>query len=118
MYKPNPIDTANIALPTDLLELTEEIAENVHENWAAARVARLQRKSNGGVVDLLQSAIQLQVGNGPSGFPEGPSVYRLRKMMEAMPVRIARNFSTVSFSLKKVQETIATSTPMPPLTMG
>lgn len=39
MYKPNPIDTANIALPTDLLELTEEIAENVHENWAAARVA-------------------------------------------------------------------------------
>ena len=40
MYKPNPIDPANIALPTDLLELTEEIAENVHENWAAARVAQ------------------------------------------------------------------------------
>lgn len=39
MYKPNPIDTANVVLPADLLELTEEIAENVHEHWAAARMA-------------------------------------------------------------------------------
>ena len=43
---------------------------------------------------------------------------RFRKMIEAIPVRIARNFSTVSFSLKKVQETMATNTPIPPLTMG
>lgn len=39
MYKPNPIDTGAIELPADLLELTEKIAENVHENWAARRMA-------------------------------------------------------------------------------
>lgn len=39
MYKPNPIDTGSIELPDELLELTEQIAENVHENWAAERIA-------------------------------------------------------------------------------
>lgn len=39
MYKPNPIDTSKIELPEDLLELTEKIAENVHENWSVGRIA-------------------------------------------------------------------------------
>lgn len=39
MYKPNPIDTSNIELPKELLELTEKIAENVHENWSVGRIA-------------------------------------------------------------------------------
>lgn len=39
MYKPNPIDTSNVKLPEDLLELTEKIAENVHENWSEGRLA-------------------------------------------------------------------------------
>ena len=29
MYKPQPIDTSDINLPKELLELTEKIAENV-----------------------------------------------------------------------------------------
>ena len=40
MYKPNPIDTSGIVLPESLLELTEKISENVHENWAAGRLAQ------------------------------------------------------------------------------
>lgn len=39
MYKPNPIDTSNIELPNDILELIEKIAENVHENWSVGRIA-------------------------------------------------------------------------------
>lgn len=39
MYIPNPMDVSHIALPESLLELTEQIAENVHENWAASRIA-------------------------------------------------------------------------------
>lgn len=39
MYKPNPIDTSNVKLPEDLLELTEKIAENVHETWSEGRIA-------------------------------------------------------------------------------
>lgn len=38
MYIPNPIDTSTINLPTDLLELTEKIAENVHEVWSQNRI--------------------------------------------------------------------------------
>ena len=39
MYEPKPIDTNGIELPADLLELTEQIALNVHENWSAGRIA-------------------------------------------------------------------------------
>ncbi len=39
MYKPNPVDTGKVELPQALYELTEKIAENVHENWAAGRIA-------------------------------------------------------------------------------
>ena len=38
MYTPEPIDTSKITLPEELLELTEKIAENVHENWAKGRL--------------------------------------------------------------------------------
>ncbi len=38
MYKPKPIDTSNIHLSDDLLELTELLAENAHENWAKKRM--------------------------------------------------------------------------------
>ncbi len=38
MYNPNPINTKNIVLPEELLELTEKIAENVHEIWATGRI--------------------------------------------------------------------------------
>lgn len=38
-YKPHSIDTSSVNLDPTLLELTELIAENVHEVWAEGRVA-------------------------------------------------------------------------------
>ncbi len=38
MYKPEPANTSNIILSDELVELTEKIAENVHDNWALARI--------------------------------------------------------------------------------
>lgn len=38
MYEPKPIDTSDVILSDDLLELTEKIAENVHDVWAAGRI--------------------------------------------------------------------------------
>ena len=38
-YIPNPIDTDQIRLPENLIELTEQLAEQVHEIWAQGRVA-------------------------------------------------------------------------------
>lgn len=37
-YIPKPIDTSNIELSKELLELTEKLAENVHDIWALGRV--------------------------------------------------------------------------------
>ena len=39
MYQPKPYNTKDIVLPESLSELTEKIAENVHENWSASRIA-------------------------------------------------------------------------------
>ena len=38
-YTPAPLDTAGVELSPELLELTERIAANVHDVWAAARIA-------------------------------------------------------------------------------
>ncbi len=38
-YQPKPVDTTGIVLPEELLQLTELIAENVHEVWSAGRIA-------------------------------------------------------------------------------
>lgn len=40
MYNPQPFDTTGITLDEELLNLTERIAENVHEVWAAGRIAQ------------------------------------------------------------------------------
>lgn len=37
-YTPNPIDTRDVKLSEELLDLTEKLAENVHEQWARKRL--------------------------------------------------------------------------------
>ena len=37
-YNPQPLDTSNIELPVDLLELTELLAKNTHDIWATQRI--------------------------------------------------------------------------------
>ena len=39
MYQPKPMDTGHIALSDELEALTEKIAANVHEVWAAGRIS-------------------------------------------------------------------------------
>lgn len=38
MYTPNPVNTDDVTLSEDLLALTELIAANVHDVWAAGRI--------------------------------------------------------------------------------
>lgn len=38
-YTPQPIDTTAIKLPKELNPLVEQMAKNVHEVWAAGRIA-------------------------------------------------------------------------------
>lgn len=39
-YMPQPMDTADVILSRELLNLTEKIAENVHDVWAAERISQ------------------------------------------------------------------------------
>ena len=38
-YKPKPIDTSGVELTDEILQLTELLARNAHDVWAAARLA-------------------------------------------------------------------------------
>jgi hypothetical protein len=38
-YDPRPVDTSGIELPSELLELTERLAEHAHDVWARQRLA-------------------------------------------------------------------------------
>lgn len=38
-YTPKPISTDDVKLSDDIIMLSEQIAENVHEVWAASRLA-------------------------------------------------------------------------------
>ena len=37
-YQPRPITTEGVDLPSELLQLTERLAENAHALWAAQRI--------------------------------------------------------------------------------
>jgi hypothetical protein len=38
MYTPKPIDTKNINLSKEILDLSETLAKNTHEVWSAGRI--------------------------------------------------------------------------------
>ncbi len=38
MYKPNPIDTSDIILDDEIIELSELLAKNTHEVWRKGRI--------------------------------------------------------------------------------
>jgi len=37
-YLPHPIDTSDVELPDELKQLVEQLARNVHDNWAVGRI--------------------------------------------------------------------------------
>ena len=39
-YIPQPIDTNDVSLPEELESLVEQMSKNVHEVWAATRIAQ------------------------------------------------------------------------------
>lgn len=39
MYKPEPIDTQDVVVSKDILDLAEKLAENTHEVWAVGKLA-------------------------------------------------------------------------------
>lgn len=39
-YTPQPVDTSSIDLPSEMQQLVEQVAKNVHEVWAQSRLSQ------------------------------------------------------------------------------
>lgn len=89
MYQPNPIDTTDIVLSEDLLELTEKIAANVHEVWALGRIKdgwSFGEKRN----DLLKQTPCLVPYND---LPESEKEYDRNTAMETLKTIVKMGYS-------------------------
>lgn len=84
MYEPKPIDTKDVILPEDLLELTEKIAENVHDVWAMGRIS--QGYTYGEVKDDQKKTTPLLVPYGD--LPESEKDYDRNTALETLKLMV------------------------------
>ena len=91
MYIPKPVDTSNIILPEELLCLTEKIAENVHEVWAAERLA--QGWHYGDERDDVRKTTPCLVPY--SELPESEKEYDRKTALETIKLIVAMGYKIV-----------------------
>jgi hypothetical protein len=88
-YKPKPIDTSQVSLSPDILQLTEVLARNTHDNWAEQRIAEgwqygPERDDDGKTHPCLVAYDQL---------PESEKEYDRRTVMETLKAILALGYS-------------------------
>ena len=88
MYIPKPLDTGNVELPSEILELTEKIAENVHEIWAKSRIE--QGWTYGPVRDDLKKTTPCLVEY--SKLPEEEKEYDRNTALETIKMILALGY--------------------------
>lgn len=88
-YYPNPLDTSRVDLPKDLLELSEVLAENVHEVWAYNRIA--EGWTYGPVRDDLKKQTPCLVPY--PDLPEEEKTYDRNTALETIKFILAKGFS-------------------------
>lgn len=88
MYEPKPIDTSNIKLSGELLKLTEKIAENVHDVWAAGRIK--EGWTYGAVRDDNKKQTPCLVPY--SELPESEKEYDRNTALETIKVILSLNY--------------------------
>ncbi len=96
MYTPEPIDTSDIVLPEELLELTELLARNVHDVWAAGRIA--EGWTYGPEKDALNKKTPFLVPY--EQLPEGEQAYDRNTAMETV-----RLIAKLGYSIRKESNT-------------
>ncbi len=89
MYTPKPIDTKNIVLPQELIELTEKIAENVHDVWAEGRIK--EGWTFGNVKDSASKTNPMLVPY--SELPESEKDYDRKTALETLKVIIKLGYT-------------------------
>ncbi len=88
MYDPKPIDTSDVTLPEELLALTERIAENTHDIWAAGRIA--EGWTYGDVKDSLKKTTPLLVPYGE--LPESEKAYDRNTSLETIKLIVKMGY--------------------------
>ncbi len=93
MYKPKPIDTSDITLPKELLDLTEKIAENVHDVWAAGRIAEGWAYGEKKDADRKTTPLLVPYGELPESEKEYDrnTAFETLKLIVKMGYRIEKN---------------------------
>lgn len=88
-YIPQPVDTASIELPSELMPLTEQMARNVHEVWAQTRIS--QGWTYGPVRDDERKQHPCLVPY--EDLPESEKVYDRNTAMETLRLILKLGFS-------------------------
>lgn len=88
-YNPVPVDTSDILLPEELLELTEKIAENVHDVWAVGRMA--EGWTYGPVKDLEKKTTPQLVAYGE--LPDEEKAYDRNTALETLKLIVKLGYS-------------------------
>lgn len=88
-YMPQPVDTASVELPSELMPLTEQMARNVHEVWAQTRIS--QGWTYGPVRDDERKQHPCLVPY--EDLPESEKVYDRNTAMETLRLILKLGFS-------------------------
>lgn len=92
MYKPSPLDTTDIKLPAELQELAEEMARNVHENWAYARIKEGWKWGESRNDDLKEHPCLIEY----ESLPESEKEYDRQTAIETLKFIIAHGYKISS----------------------
>ena len=88
-YVPNPIDTSDIALNPDLMDLAELLAKNTHEVWAQERIAQGWRYGPARRDDTREHPCLIPYED----LPESEKVYDRNTSMETLKVLCALGYT-------------------------
>jgi RyR domain len=93
-WVPRPVDTSDVSLPPELLELIEMLAENAHDNWGVQRIA--DKWSHGPERDDKARKHPLLVPY--SELPESEKAYDRRLATETLKVIIKLGYRVTTLS--------------------
>lgn len=87
-YTPQPADTSGITLPDELLELTEMIAENVHDVWAQGRISEGWRFGETKDPSLKTTPLLVPYGD----LPESEKQYDRNTALETLKLILSKGY--------------------------
>lgn len=93
-YLPQPVDTSQVELPQELIDLGEAIAENVHDVWAQGRLS--EGWTYGPVRDDLKKQTPCLVPY--SDLPEIEKAYDRNTAFETLKFILAKGFKIEKYS--------------------